>query len=296
MVMIKVRHQSVGRARRLRLGGALLAGLAVGCGAAGNAQAPAQDHSASTQTGGANQLSVQPDQAGTIQGQAKSLAVVNPAPPVQPEGSIAPAPGILVDQVIGIVNGDLILESDVNEERRFQAFQPYRSSASFSRVEAIRRLVDRQLILQQAKLNPDNQVTDAQAETQLQALRKDIPACRQYHCETEAGWNKFVTAQGFTQRELLNLWKQRMQILNFIEVRFRMGVQITPAQIKTYYDKTLLPQFASKGAPAPKLATISDRIQEILLQQQVSSLLGDWLKQLKAQGTVRMLRPDEVQP
>ena len=33
--------------------------------------------------------------------------------------------GVLVDQVIGIVNGDLILESDVDEEKRFEAFEPF---------------------------------------------------------------------------------------------------------------------------------------------------------------------------
>ena len=233
---------------------------------------------------------------GQVKGQAKSVGKVEPAKPVAPSSAVVSAAGILVDQVVGIVNGDLILESDVEEELRFEAFQPYRNNANSSRADIIKRLVDRQLILQQAKLNPDNSVTDAEAEAQLQILRKDIPLCSQYHCETEAGWNKFVGAQGFTQRELLDRWRQRMEILKFIEMRFRMGVQVTQAQIKTYYDKTLLPQFASKGTPAPKLASISERVQEILLQQQVSNLLGDWLKQLKAQGTVRMMHPDEVQP
>jgi len=237
-----------------------------------------------------------PDAADQVKGQAKSLGKVDPAQPVQPENEIKPAAGTLVDQVVGIVNGDLILESDVNEERRFVAFQPYGDTSDFSRVKVIERLVNRQLILQQAKLNPDNKVTDAEAEKQLKSLRKDIPACQQYHCESDAGWDRFVASKGFTQQELLDRWKQRMEILKFIEMRFRMGIQITPAQIKSYYDKTLLPQFASKHAPAPKLSAISDRIQEILLQEQVSNLLQDWLKQLKAQGTVRMMRPNEVQP
>jgi len=242
------------------------------------------------------QSEAKPGTAEQVKGQAQSLGKVQPAQPVQPENAIKPAAGTLVDQVIGIVNGDLILESDVNEERRFEAFQPYGDTAGFSRVRIIERLVNRALILQQAKLNPDNKVSDAEVEKQLNSLRKDIPACRQYQCVTDAGWNKFVASQGFTQQELLDRWKQRMEILKFIEMRFRMGIQITPAQIKSYYDKTLLPQFASKHAPAPKLSAISDRIQEILLQQQVSNLLQDWLKQLKAQGTVRMMRPNEVQP
>ena len=77
---------------------------------------------------------------------------------------------------------------------------------------------------------------------------------------------------------------------------FGPGIRISPAQIKDYYEKTMLPEYAKQKVKPPELETISDRIQEILLQQQVSSLLEDWLKSLKAQGTVRVMRPGEVVP
>ena len=204
--------------------------------------------------------------------------------------------GVVLDQVVGVVNGDLILESDVDEERRFAAFQPFRDQRQFSRDRAIARLVDRTLILQQERLQPQTPITDAEVENQLSALRKQIPACKQYHCETDAGWQKFVEDQGFSLQELKERWKDRMEVLRFIEMRFKMGIRITPEEIKTYYDKTLLPEYAKQKATAPNLDTISDRIQEILLQQQVSALLGDWLKSLKAQGSVRMAKAGEVEP
>ena len=205
--------------------------------------------------------------------------------------------GTVLDQVVAVVNGDLVLESDVDEERRFVAFQPFRDkSKPYSRNEAIERLVDRTLIVQQSKLQPEEPVTDVDVSTQLASLRKDIPACKQYQCATEAGWTKFVEAQGFTVPELTERWRERMQVLRFIEMRFKMGIRITPAEIQAYYDKTLLPEYARAKTTPPKLATISDRIQEILLQQQVSALLEDWLKSLKAQGTVRMAKPGEVAP
>ena len=47
------------------------------------------------------------------------------------------------------------------------------------------------LILQQAALQPEDAVTDAELDAQLATLRKDIPACKQYHCETDAGWQKY---------------------------------------------------------------------------------------------------------
>jgi len=126
-------------------------------------------------------------------------------------------------------------------------------------------------------------------------LRKDLPACKNV-CETDAGWEKFVASHGFTMPELVERWRQRMEILKFIEMRFRAGIEITPAQIEAYYDKNMLPEYAKVKATPPKLEVISDRIQEVLLEQQVSNLLSDWLTSLKAEGNVRIMRPGEVEP
>jgi hypothetical protein len=205
--------------------------------------------------------------------------------------------GVLVDQVIAVVNGDLILESDVDEERRFQAFQPIGDpSGKFSREQAINRLIDRTLILQQARLQPADEITLDQARADLKVQSKQIPACKQYDCDTDAGWKKFVEAQGFTVPELEERWRQRMEIIKFIEIRFRAGITITPDQIKKYYDDSLLPEYKKQNATPAPLDSISDRIQEILLQQQVGALLADWLQSLKVQGTVRFMKPGEVTP
>lgn len=215
----------------------------------------------------------------------------------QPSVAAGTARGTELDSVVAVVNGDLILESDVDEERRLMVFQPFHDSSSrFQRDDAIQRLIDRTLILQQVKLQPEEQTTDKAVEEQLSVLRKDIPACKLYLCETDAGWHRFVVDQGFTMDELYNLWRERMEVLRFIEVRFRMGIHISDEDMKTYYEKTLVPQYERQKATVPKFETISDRIQEILLQQQVGALLQDWLKTLRAQGSVRMMTRGEVAP
>ena len=207
------------------------------------------------------------------------------------------AQSVLVDQVIAVVNGDLILESDIDEERRFEAFWPFRGAVGpTSRATLINRLIDRALILQQAKLQPNDRVTISEAEAQLKTLREDIPACKSFHCDTDSGWQKFVQSEGFTLPQIEELWRQRMEILRFIELRFRSGIRISPEEIKTYYDKTLAPELIRQNTAPPPLDTVSDRIQEILLQERVGSLLTDWLTSLKAQGTVRIMKPGEEAP
>jgi peptidyl-prolyl cis-trans isomerase SurA len=215
--------------------------------------------------------------------------------PVLPE--MPSVQGTELDRVVAIVNGDLILDSDVDQERRFAALLPYgEASGVYTREKAIERLINRKLILQQSKLQPQDPITDEDAQKDLDALRKELPACKKYDCDTKAGWDKDLAHQGFTEASLLELWKQRMEVLAFIERRFKQGVKISQQQIDTYYEKTLLPLYAAQHATAPPVDAISDRIQQILLQQQVSNLLSDWLQSLRAQGSVVVLHPGEEAP
>jgi hypothetical protein len=206
-------------------------------------------------------------------------------------------PGVVLDRIVAVVNGDLILESDVDEEKRFEEIQPYRDSRrGFSRDMAIARLVDRMLILQQAELEAEGVISDKELDTQLMTVRKDIPECKQFHCETDEGWKAFLNGHGFTVEEFRERWRRRMELLKFIEVRFRNGIHISEEEIKTYYEKTMLPAYAKRNVTPPALETISKRIEEVLLQQQVGALLVDWLQSLRAQGSVRMTIPGEVAP
>lgn len=227
--------------------------------------------------------------------QAQEKPVVPLGPPSTLPGA---GQGTVLDRVVAVVNDDLILESDVDEEQRFESIEPYRTAGEdHSRERTVRRLIDRDLIAQQAELEKeDTAVSDKDLEAQIMTLRKDIPACKQYHCESDAGWKKYLGDHGFTVKEFQNRWRERMELLKFIEVRFRNGSQISDAEIKTYYEKTMLPEYAKRNATPPKLESISPRIEEVLLQQQVGNLLRDWLKSLRAQGRVRIMSPGEVAP
>ena len=231
-----------------------------------------------------------PDQ--TTRGQQRSSA--NAAAKAEEAQEAVPAPtnaGVLIDRVVAVVNGDVVLESDVEQERRMVVFQPISSpEGTTTREKAIERLVNRRLLLQQAKLQPQHAVTEADIDAQVDQLRKEIPACKEAHCETDAGWASFLATHGVTNNELRAYSRERMEALQFIEVRFRSGIRITHAEIQDYYEKTMLPEYAKKRVKAPTLDKLSDRIQEVLLQQQVTGLLADWLKSLRAQGTVQIVQ------
>jgi peptidyl-prolyl cis-trans isomerase SurA len=208
----------------------------------------------------------------------------------------APLPrnAVVLDHVVAVINGSVILESDVNEELSYSVLQPLSVGRNGNtRQRALERLIDRDLILQQMKVSqPVPTPTPAEVQARIAEIRRIIPECVQYHCETDAGWQAFLKAKGLTEQQVIQHWTQRIEILSFIQVRFGSGVRITPAEIKDYYEKTFLPRYrAAGGVDPPPLATINSRIQEILLQQRVSSLLLEWLQSLKSEGSVSILDP-----
>ena len=203
---------------------------------------------------------------------------------------------IVLDRVVAVVNGGLILESDLDEETRMAAFQPRGGQTTATREDLIERLIDRDLILQQIRLQPQAQIMDAQVDAELGVLRKNIPGCAAYGCETDAGWGQYVAAQGFTVEELTERWRQRMEVLRVIEARFRMGIRSSQTEMDAYYKGTLVPAYEKEKVTPPAEAAIADRIQEILLQQQVDKLLDDWLTSLRAEGSVKIVKQGEDLP
>jgi peptidyl-prolyl cis-trans isomerase SurA len=208
-------------------------------------------------------------------------------PPQMPQGAV------VLDHVVAVINGSVILQSDVDEELRYAALQPFSVNSDRSTPQrALQRLIDRDLILQQMKVAaPVAPPTPEQVRQRLTELRATIPECAQYHCETDAGWHTFLATKGLTETEVEKHWSQRMLILSFIQSRFGAGVHITPVEIEDYYKQTLLPQLHDKGVKPPALASVSARIDEILLQQRVSGLLLEWLQSLKSEGSVSILDP-----
>jgi len=206
--------------------------------------------------------------------------------------------GEVLDRVVAIVNGDLVLESDIDEEIRFERIQPYRvpPSGETERDRALNRLIDRRLILQQQRGLAVTPISDAALDAGIKDLRNDMAVCAGGACKTDEQWKHMLAGRGFTPEELRERWRIRMQVLAFIEQRFRSGIRISDAEISKFYTEYMLPEYKRRDATAPPLESVSDRIEEILLQQKVSELLNEWLKSLREQGSVRILKQGEEAP
>lgn len=198
-----------------------------------------------------------------------------------------------LDKVIAVVNDQAILSSDLEEEMHLAVLDPGRAGKSeLSPARALEQLISRALIEQEIRQEDARSADPSQQEVaaRLNELRTELPACVRQNCRSDAGWKAFLDSHDLTPEHVETYLRYRLQILSFIELRFRQGIRISPEDIEKYYRETLLPQYPITETP-PLLEQVSPRIQEILLQQQVTVLFGVWLENLRKQGEVEVLDP-----
>lgn len=207
--------------------------------------------------------------------------------------SSAGGQSIMLDSVVAIVNRQPILASDLEDEMQISILDPSRNlKAKETPQQALERLISRTLIQQELRQEEvtTHQPSEADIDSRVQELRKDLPACIRADCESDAGWKAFLAQHDLTSSGVENYIRNRIEILSFIEERFRQGIRITPEEIETYYRETLLPQYPA-GITPPPVQQVSDRIEEVLLQQRVNDLFSSWLANLRKQGQIEILDP-----
>ncbi len=200
---------------------------------------------------------------------------------------------VMLDRVVAIVNNRAVLWSDITDALHLSALEPRRNDEEAPNAKAaLEQLISRELIHQQIRQEDADAAEPSEKDIQarLAELRKELPACVHMNCATDAGWKAFLDAHELTEKQVEDYLRRRLEILAFIEKRFRQGIRISQEDIEAYYRDSLLPQYA-KGETAPALKDVAPRIEEILLQQQVNALFDAWLDNLRKQGDVEILDP-----
>ena len=223
--------------------------------------------------------------AGRITGAALLVAAAACAHTQSPDGS----PQVL-DRVVAVVNFRPILWSDITNEIRFAVIDPEEVNGTQTPQKALQELISRTLIQQQIREEDASTALPSEDEVQARVheLRTELPACARANCATDAGWQAFLGANGLMPSQVEAYLRLRLEILRFIEMRFRQGIRISPEETEAYYRDKLVPQYAP-GAAVPPLKAVAPRIEEILLEEQVNLMFGQWLESLRKQGDVEVL-------
>jgi peptidyl-prolyl cis-trans isomerase SurA len=186
----------------------------------------------------------------------------------------------VLDRIVARVNGHIILESDWEDELRFEALMNGRSLEQLSSADvdaALHHLVDQELLEEQMRSADFTRASDAEVNQRIAEVRKLYPEGQE-----EAGWSRILARYGITAEELQRHLALELDVSRLVEARLRPSVTIDADAIRNYYNHELLPRLRNSGAKEIPLEEASAGIREVLTEQRLNELLVAWLENLRS--------------
>ena len=197
--------------------------------------------------------------------------------------------GEVIERVVATVNNRPILQSDWDEEVRYEALvnrRPLSQVTLADRKSALERLIDQELLRQQIKENEDEGLlasSPPQVQKRVQEIRKQYAGA-----DREATWRADLQAYGLREQDLVRHVTLQASLERLIDVRLRPTVHVSRSSIEAYYREQLLPELRKAGVQDVPLVEVSPKIVELLTQRQMNQLLAAWLHDLRSQSDIRM--------
>jgi peptidyl-prolyl cis-trans isomerase SurA len=190
----------------------------------------------------------------------------------------------VVDRIVATVNGHVILQSDWNEELRYEALPNGRALNEFTdeeRKAALDRLIDQELLGEQMKSAAFQHASEADAAARVAAARKHYP-----QAATDQGWQALLAQFQLTEKDLVAHVRHQIDLMRLVDARLRPAVQIDSKSIEAYYREKFVPQLKESGAGEIALDDVSGQIRELLTEQKVNELMVSWLQTLRSESKV----------
>jgi sulfur carrier protein ThiS len=190
--------------------------------------------------------------------------------------------GEALDRVVAVVNGHAVLQSDWDDEVRYECFmsaRPLRDVTADDRKRALGRLIDQELLREQMR-SDFKPAGEDEVDKQLEALEADYAPNHESQTWTDALANYGITQGIVKDRVALELNQLRL-----VDARLRPTIQIDAAAVEKYYKEQVLPKFPPGQQMSLKEA--EPRIREVLVQQKMNDLLDSWLESLRSQARIQ---------
>jgi hypothetical protein len=195
----------------------------------------------------------------------------------------------VVDRMVAVVNKRVILDSELDQAARVEFLlqgKPIENLTAVDRAAVLERLIDRSLLDQQivngAMLDP----APEELAAKIKEVRERMPGAA-----ADEGWSAVLAAYGLTQQDVEEQLTSQSRTLRFIDLRFRGLVRVEKDAIATYYQDRFLPEVRKRHVTEPKLSEVSDKIEQILVEQRIDDLLNSWLETLRVQAHIERMLP-----
>jgi parvulin-like peptidyl-prolyl isomerase len=177
----------------------------------------------------------------------------------------------IVDRIVARVENDIILLSDIRALSRYQLFLDGKSETD---AQILERLIDQWIVRTEASVSRFPQPSDADIDRELERVQKSFASKEEFEARRKQ--------IGLSAAEIREMVAAQLYLSNYLDSRFRPGVQIDPKTIDDFYEKSVVPRAKARGQEPPPLDTARDFIQEALVQRGINDQADQWLIESKA--------------
>jgi hypothetical protein len=177
----------------------------------------------------------------------------------------------IVDRIVARVENDIILWSDIRALSRYQQFLDGKSETD---AQILDRLIDQWIVRTEASVSRFPQPSDADIDRDLERIQESFASKDEFEARRKQ--------IGLSVAEIREMVATQLYLSNYLDSRFRPGVQIDPKTIDDFYEKSVVPRAKARGQEPPPLDTARDFIQEALVQRGINDQADQWLIESKA--------------
>ncbi len=177
----------------------------------------------------------------------------------------------IVDRIAARIENDIILLSDIRALSHYQQFLDGKSETDSQILE---RLIDQWIVRTEANVSRFPQPSDADIDRDLERIQKSFASKEEYEARRKQN--------GLSAAEIRDMVARQLYLSNYLDSRFRPGVQIDPKTIDEFYQKSVAPRAKARGEEPPPLDAARDLIQEALVQRGINDQADQWLIESKA--------------
>ncbi len=193
---------------------------------------------------------------------------------------------VVIDRIVATVNRHAILESEWDEAVGFECLlngRPLKDVTPGDRRQTLERLIDQELMAEQMRASSFVPATPEEIAGRVRELRQTVPAWK-----TDDGWRAALAGCGLTEEDVEERTAVQVNLLRYLDLRFRHEIRIDQRAIENYYREQLLPQLGKAGAPEPPLQQVAPTIEQLLVEQRLNELQSQWVRTLRLQAEIHV--------
>ncbi len=188
----------------------------------------------------------------------------------------------IVDRIAARVENDIILLSDIRALRRYQQFLDGKSETD---AQILDRLIDQWIVRTEADVSRFPHPSETEIERGMERVRKSFASAEEYETRKKQS--------GLSDEQIRDMVATQLYLSDYLDSRFRPGVQIDLKTIEDFYEKSVVPRAKERGQEPPPLDAARDFIQEALVQRGINDQADRWLIESKARLHIEKY-PDEA--